>query len=178
MTNHPSAHDQGLPAHDIDMIAHWVRLNPVRLIAGALGGVFSSWVALIFAMILLNVSGGEPTYAPKLLAAVLLGSEATEISAGMGTVVTGVVLLSVLCAFLGAVFSHFVYTNKFKPMLMMGLVWGTFSWIFIWCLFLPSFNAILWAKVSAGPVFFVCLLFGAALTSIRFIYSALGGKSA
>ncbi len=165
-----------LPENDVNVVEMWVRKDPVRLIAGALAGVLAALIALVFAMVISSGAGLETTFPAKLFASILVGTSATEHASGMGIIVLGIAFVSILSAISAAVFAHFTYTNKLSELLMMGLVWGVFTWIFVWCLFLPSFDQVLWAKISAGWPFFICLLFGASLSSVKFIYGALGGK--
>jgi hypothetical protein len=50
----------------------------------------------------------------------------------------------------------------------MGLVWGTFSWIFLWNLFMQSFRTIYVAQIPSASVFAIWMTFGISLTSLAF----------
>ncbi len=151
-----------------NLVEKWLRRDPVRWIAGGMAGVFAGAVAMGLAMVLASCAGMEIWFPVKLIGTVLLGASATEMGGAAGGIVAGSMVIGVLGALLGFVFSHFTYTNSIKALLAMGLVWGTFSWIFIWNLFLPSFKTIFAAQIPAGPVLPVCLIFGLALSSVAF----------
>ena len=118
------------------------------------------------AILIASTIGLEPLFPAKLIGTILLGPSATEVGVSTGAI-TGAILFESLTLFLGVVFSHFVGSNKMGALLPMGLVWGVFSWIFIWNLFLQSFRPIFVAGISSSPVFLICLVFGLALSSVK-----------
>jgi hypothetical protein len=58
----------------------------------------------------------------------------------------------------------------------MGLTWGAFSWIFLNNLFSPSFLDIRALRIPNGAAFFVCLVYGVALTSVAYFDQAVRSK--
>lgn len=162
--------------NDLDIVALWLRWDTVRIISGVLAGIvaglFAAGVGGLF-----SVVGGKSLFYPiQVLSTVLLGSPGTEIAAGAGALIAGLVVLMALSVFWGVIFAQFVPTNSLPSLLGMGLAWGAFTWIFIWNLFLPSFDAVLWLHISAGVAFPICLVYGIALTSVAFFDRALRGK--
>jgi len=160
---------------EYNLVEMWLRKDPTRWVAGALAGLFAGAVAMGLAVFIASSIGLEPFFPLKLIGTILLGPSATEIGVANGAI-TGAVLFESLTLFLGVIFSHFVGSNKMGALLPMGLVWGIFSWIFIWNLFLQSFRPIFVAKVSSSPVFLVCLVFGLALTSVKLFDPLLRGN--
>lgn len=161
---------------DMNMVELWLRRDTTRWMAGIAAGLLAGMVAMIFAMVLSAIGGAQLLFPAKLMATIVLGAQATEYAAGFGTVLVGLVLFEVICAFFGFVFAHFVFTNSLPALLGMGLAWAAFSWVFIWNLFLQSFETFFAASVGSGPVFFVCLAYGLSLTSVAFFDRALRGK--
>lgn len=153
---------------DINMVEVWLRKNPSRWIAGVLSGLFAGLVALVFAMVLSAVLGAEFLFPAKLPAVPFLGRVATEYGFHLVPILVGVLVHLTLCSVLGLVFSHFVFTNSVKALLAMGLVWGLFSWVFIYNLFVQSFTMVLALEPSPGPAFFVNVIFGLSLASLAF----------
>lgn len=161
---------------DINIVELWLRRDNARWMAGIAAGIVAGLVALVFAMVLSSIGGREFFFPAKLMATSILGAQATEFNAGFGTVLAGLIVYEALCAFFGFVFAHFTATNSLPALLGVGLAWGAFSWIFIWNLFLQSFSTFLNAGVGSGAVFFVCMVYGVALTSVAFFDRALRGK--
>lgn len=150
------------------MVDKWLRVDPARWIAGAFTGVFAGLMMMGFAMILAKLGGLDVTLPLKLPAVPVLGSMATDYEAGIKAIVIGLIVHSGICAILGAVFSHFTYTNSLGSLFGMGLTWGLFSWIFICNLFTPSFNEVLWVDVNHHlPMLFIHIVFGISLISLR-----------
>lgn len=162
---------------DHDIVAIWLRKDRVRWIAGAMAGIFASCMMLVFTMALAALSGRDLWFAAKLPAIIVLGGQAMEYGWNTKSVLTGVVLLDLLCAFLGILYAHFTGTNHKGALLGVGLTWGLFSWIFINNLFSKSFREILTADVPAGAAFFSCLVFGLSLISVSFFDRLIRGRS-
>lgn len=156
-------------------VENWLKKDVTRWIAGALGGAFAGLIATGFACVVSSLWGPEATFPIKVMALPLLGSGATEFGAHLPALVVGLVVIEALCAFLGFVYAHFTQTNALPSLAVMGLVWGTFSWIFIWCLFMQSFTPVLAAGIQQGYVIPICWVFGIALTSVSFFDRALRG---
>lgn len=164
---------------DIDLVAPWLKMDPTRWLAGAMAGVFGGLVALGIAAIYCQMQGDEALFPVKLMALPFLGSTATEVGLGNTTalpVAVGLIAFEALCAFLGAVFAHFTYTNAFGPLVGMGFTWGAFSWIFINNLFSPSFLTIRAAELSRGAGFGFWMAFGLSLISVSFFDRMLRGQ--
>lgn len=162
---------------DTPLVEHWLRLDITRWIAGAFAGLFAGLVAMGLAMFLAVVGGHEAMFPAKLMATIVLGPQATIQGGGSGAVVTGFFVFEAICLFYGVVFGHFTFTNRPAALMKLGLVWGAFSWIFVWNLFLQSFNSILWAQVPSAPAFFVCLTYGLGMTSVAFFDRAMRGNA-
>jgi hypothetical protein len=160
---------------EYNLVEMWLRKDPIRWIAGALAGLLAGVVAMGVAVFIASSVGLEPLFPVKLMGTILLGPSATEIGIDQGAIV-GALIIESLSLVLGVIFSHFVGSNKIEALAPMGLVWGVFSWIFIWNLFLQSFRPIYVAKVSSSPVFLICLTFGLALTSVKLFDQTLRPK--
>ena len=164
---------------DLDLVAPWLKFDSTRWLAGALAGMFAGLVALVFGGVLAKVGGMEMLFPVKVMALPILGSSATEVGlsgGGATAVIVGLVTFELLCAFLGAVFAHFVFSNAAGPLLGMGFTWGAFSWIFINNLFSQSFLDVRAANLSRGAGFGFWMVFGLSLTSVAFFDRALRGN--
>ena len=157
---------------EYNLVEIWLRRDPIRWLAGVLGGLVAGVIAMLVGMFIATSVGMEATFPIKLLGTTVLGASSTELNQIQGAVV-GFLVLEFICVFWGVVFAHFTGTNSLKALLPMGLVWGTFSWIFIWNLFLPSFKTIFAAQISAGAALPVCLAYGLGLSTISFFDSSL-----
>ena len=161
---------------EYNLVEMWLRKDPIRWIAGALAGVLAGGVAAGVAMIIAKLAGFEGSFPIKLIGTIILGAQATEIGNANGFLVGGLLIVG-LGLFLGVIFSHFCGVNSLKALIPLGLVWGTFSWIFIWNLFLQSFNTIFAARIPSGPVFAICIAFGLALVSVSSFDQLLRNKT-
>ncbi len=165
--------------HDIDLVAPWLKMDKTRWLAGAFAGVFGGLMALAFGAVLAKMGGHEALFPVKIMALPFLGSTATEVGVTNVTIkaiVVGLVAFEALCAFLGAVFAHFTYTNAPGALLGMGFTWGAFSWIFINNLFSPSFLDVRAADISRGAAFGFWMVFGLSLMSVAFFDRTLRGS--
>jgi hypothetical protein len=163
---------------EFNLVEIWLRRDPVRWIAGVFGGLFAGAIALGLAMIIAQMAGHEVVYPAKLMGATILGPSATEIGPDMKSVFTGLAVFELICAFWGFVYAHFTGTNSIKALFLMGLVWGAFSWIFTWNLFLQSSRPILWAGIPSTLTFPICMAYGISLVSVAFFDSIFRGKKA
>jgi hypothetical protein len=159
---------------EYNLVETWLRRDPIRWIAGILGGIFAGLVAMAVAVGVSSYLGWDPLFPIKLLGTPLLGASATDLQSMQG-VISGAILIEAICIFWGVVFAHFTATNSVSALLWMGLAWGAFSWIFIWNLFLQSFKPIFAAGIPAGPALPVCFAYGLGLASIAFFDRMLRG---
>ena len=114
-------------------------------------------------MLLSGFVRGDFWFPVRLAATPLLGPGATDLAFRLGTIVLGFGLYEILSGLLGFLFSQFVRTNAPRPLFALGTVWGLFSWIFVWSLFLQSFAPIQVAGVSSGAALLICLVYGLSL---------------
>jgi hypothetical protein len=161
---------------EFNLVEMWLRKDPTRWIAGAFAGLFAGLGALVVGMIISTSAGFEIWFPVKLMATPLLGPSATEFGMQTGVILTGLISFEALCLFLGFVYAHFTGSNLMAALLPMGLVWGIFSWIFIWNLFMQSFQPIFAARIPSGAAFPVCITFGILLASVAFFDRSLRGK--
>ncbi len=150
---------------EYNLVETWLRRDPIRWIAGILGGIFAGLVAMAVAMAVSAALGWDPLFPIKLLGTPLLGASATDLQSAQGAV-AGALIIEVIAVFWGVVFAHFTATNSISALLLMGLAWGAFTWIFTWNLFLQSFKPIFAARIPAGPALPVCFAYGLALASV------------
>jgi hypothetical protein len=161
---------------EINLTDIWLRRDPARWFAGIMSGLLAGAVMLAFAMVVSAVTGNELWYPVKIPAIPFLGAAATDIGMHMTPIIVGILVHEALCAFLGFVFAHFTGTNSLSALLAMGLVWGIFSWIFLFNLFFQSFPEISALSLHRGVALFTHLAFGLALTSVAFFDRAIRGN--
>ena len=161
---------------DINLVALWLQFDLPRLIAGLLAGLFAGVVMAAFAGVLATLGGHEFLYPVKVAATPILGNSATAFGMNLGPIVLGFVVHETICAVLGMVYAHFTKTNQLLPLLGAGFMWGTFSWVFIQNLFSRSFLEVRTENLPSGAAFFVLLVFGFSLSSIRFFDRMVCGK--
>jgi hypothetical protein len=163
---------------EYNLVEIWLRRDPVRWIAGALAGLIAGAIALGLAMIMASAFGMEFWFPIKLIGTIALGPSATEIGANFSGIIAGALIFEFFCMLLGAIYAHFTGTNSVKPLLAMGLVWGTFSWIFIWNLFMQSIKSINAAKLPSGAILPICWTFGLSLACVSFFDRMMRSKRA
>jgi hypothetical protein len=161
---------------EMDLVATWLIFDLPRTIAGAMSGVFASLVAWIFAGFLAKAGGYEFWMPFKVPAAPIVGRDALTYGVTPSLFI-GTVVLCVIGAVLGMVYSHFVKSNRIDALLGAGFMWGTFSWIFINNLFSRSFLNVREMELPNGPAFFVLLVFGLSLASIKVFDRILCGRA-
>jgi hypothetical protein len=159
---------------EYNLVETWLRRDPIRWIAGILGGIFAGLLAMLVAVGVSSALGWDPYFPIKLMGAPLLGAEATDLQSMQG-VFAGALFIELLAIFWGVIFAHFTATNSVSALLMMGLAWGAFTWILTWNLFLPSFKVIYAARIPAGPALPVCFAYGLGLASIAFFDRMIRG---
>lgn len=160
---------------EMDLVAIWLRRDPVRWIAGILAGAFAGGLMLVFSMVLAAVLGAELWLPAKLPALPFLGADALEIGMNMKAILIGIVVHELLCSFWGLIFAHFTGTNHLPALLGVGFTWAAFSWIFMNNLFFPSFRDFYVAQIPQGAAFFACLVYGLGLVSVAFFDRVLRG---
>lgn len=161
---------------DFDIVAVWLRKDPIRWIAGAAAGVFAAVVALSFAMLLSKVGGMELWFPIKMAAIPVMGAKAMEFGAHPLVLIVGLLTASMVSALLGFVYAHFTGTNEMPTLLGSGFVWGTFAWIFILNLFVQSIPEINWLGLPKGPGFFILQVWGLSLPSVAFFDRSIRGS--
>ena len=161
---------------EYNLVETWLRRDPIRWIAGILGGIFAGLLAMAVAVGVSSALGWDPTFPIKLMGTPILGAAATDLQSTQGTI-AGAFLIEALGIFWGIVFAHFTATNSVSALFWMGLAWGAFSWIFTWNLFLQSFKPIFAARIPAGPALPVCIAYGLGLVSVAFFDRLLRGSS-
>jgi hypothetical protein len=160
---------------DLNVVEFWLRKDPKRWVSGIISGCIAMGVALIVAGLFASSHGMEFTFPIKLFGTILSGASATETGNSSG-IFSGLVFLGLVGGFWGLIYSHFVITNQFKPLLAMGLVWGIFLWIFNWNLYFQSFKTIRAADLSSGPLFPICLAYGLSLAVIGIVHPMISGS--
>jgi hypothetical protein len=168
-----TAHGGHEPGEE-DIVALWLRKDPVRWAAGVAAGIVAGMMSLVFAMVLAKANGLEAFYPARIPALPILGNSAMEFANGTAIFV-GVAAHLVLCSILGFVYAHFTATNVMTRLLGAGLTWALFSWIFITNLFAMSFTDVAALSYSRGAGLFVNLVFGLSLTSVAFFDKAFRG---
>ena len=151
------------PDEDINIVEIWLSRDSIRWTAGIIGGLLAAALAILFAGVLASSHGWEFTFPIKLLGIPLNGYTATE-SGPHGALLSGLVILAFIGGLWGFVFGHFVRTHTLVGMIGMGFTWGAFSWVFVWNLFLQAFKPIHWNYVPTSSAFFVCMVYGFALS--------------
>jgi hypothetical protein len=170
---HSSAHDP--LDDDRDIVGMWLRADPKRWVAGALAGLFAGVLSAAFAAVFAKFLGVDPQFPIKFAALPILGENAMRFDNSQALIV-GLLTHEALCVFLGIVYAHFTAVNALPALLGAGLIWGTFSWIFISNLFVQAFTDIAALNLPKGVFLPVNLVFGLALASTGFFDRQLRGK--
>lgn len=161
---------------EMDLVATWLKFDLPRTIAGAMAGIFAGMVAMVFAGFLAKAGGSEFWYPFKIPAAPILHNDAMTFG-HTPAIALGIAIHSFICAVLGMIYSHFIKSNQMSWLLGAGFMWGTFSWIFINNLYVKSFLNVRELDIPAGPAFFVYLVFGFSLVSIRVFDRIICGRA-
>ncbi len=140
---------------------------PHRILAGLIAGtVAGSGMAAVF----MTASAGarEPIYRPfQLVAATMLGEAALLPSAGLGTVVIGVVAHFVIAILLSGLFSTLTMSRRRLFVAAAGFAYGALVWLFMQYVVFPSGVNLAWiARVPRNVFAIAHLVFGASLLSI------------
>jgi hypothetical protein len=156
--------------NDVNLVAHWLKFQPIQWVFGGISGLIASGSAMALAMWFCTQADLEQWFAPKLFATILLGYSATQINTGLETARLGFMLFAAVGIFWGMVYAHFVYSRSFFPHMMMGLVWAFLSWVFSWNLFAQSFWTIQAADIPSGIGLFVCIMYGVTLGKCSYLF--------
>src|SRR5690348_4131340 len=84
---------------DTDLVQGWLQADPVRWIAGILGGCFAGVVAQLVGGAFAVGAGLEFVFPAKLMATVLFGAQATHLNSGAESLLAGFVFFEVWGAF-------------------------------------------------------------------------------
>jgi len=163
---------------EANLVEIWIRKDPIRWLAGALGGIFAIAVMIGFAMIANKLLvGGHDMLAPlKIPVTVIMGGDAMNYESTPLVLLAGVFLYSLLGAFLGVAFAHLTGTNNKAALFGMGITWGIFGWIFLENLFSKSWQPIKILEIPATWGFLGWVLFGVSLMSVGFFDQMLRSK--
>ena len=143
----------------------WATFRSARLRAGAMAGIFAGVMMQIFGMIYNAVVGDDLLKGMKISALPLVGNSALAYGVGPGLWV-GLIMFFALAIVLGMAYAHFTGVNNKKGLFGIGLTWAAFSWVFITCLFSPSFRSYHEADIPRGVMFFAWIVFGLSLMSV------------
>jgi hypothetical protein len=150
---------------DAPIVEHWLKFHPQRFFLGGLSGILAAWGALIVGGLLCLFSEMDPFTPATVLGTILLGSKSMTIGSTTG-LVAGLLVAALIGGFWGLVYAQMTYTNRFFPLLLVGLTWGIYSWIFTWNLFLQSFLDVYSAELPTSAALLVCLAYGFFLTML------------
>ena len=160
---------------DRDIVSMWLKIDPKRIIAGLLAGLFAAALSAAFAAVFAKFLGADPQFPIRFAAIPWMGENAMRFDNGMAIGV-GLLTHTALCCFLGVIYAHFTAINAMPALLGAGMMWGTFSWIFISCLFVQSFRDIAALELPKGVFFPINIVFGLALASTGFFDRQLRGR--
>jgi hypothetical protein len=150
---------------EFNLAAMWSTFRPARIRAGAMAGIFAGIIMQIYGVIYHAVKGDELIKGMKIAALPILGNSALTYGIGAGLIV-GLIAFFVLAMILGMAYAHFTGVNNKKGLFGISLTWAAFSWVFITCLFSPSFRSYYEADISRGGMFFGWIIFGLSLMSV------------
>ena len=150
---------------EFNVVALWTKFRGARIRAGALAGIFAGAMMQLFGVVFCAISGRDLLLPFKISALPYLGNSAIAYGSVPGLVV-GLIAFYTLAIILGTTYAHFTGTNHKGVRFGIGVTWGIWGWIFITCLFSPSFRAYHEAEIPRGPMFFAWLVFGLGLTSV------------
>lgn len=150
---------------EYNVVALWTQFRGARIRAGAFAGIFAGLMMQIFGVVFCAATGRDLILPFKIAALPILGNSAIAYGSTPGLVV-GLIAFYALTILLGTTYAHFTGNNHKGVRLGIGLTWGIYGWIFITCLFSPSFHAYHEADIPRGPMFFAWLVFGFSLMSV------------
>jgi hypothetical protein len=150
---------------EFNLTEMWNTFRAARLRAGVAAGIVAGTAMQIFGVIYHGVQGDDLLKGFKIAALPVLGNEALAYGMGSGFWV-GTLMFFLLSIFLGVYYAHATGVNNKKALFGIGLTWAAFSWVFITCLFAPSFRAYHEADISRGAMFFAWIVHGLSLMSV------------
>jgi len=153
-----------------------LKWDPKRLLAGVLSGLFAGIIAAAFAVLFAKLLGADPMFPIKFAAIPILGEQALRFDNSQALIV-GFLTHELLCVVLGVVYAHFTGVNSLPALLGAGLMWGSFSWIFISCLFVQAFPNIAALSLPKQVFFPFNMVFGLSLASTGFFDRLLRSKN-
>lgn len=154
--------------NDYNVVADWVSFDGARLAAGIVSGAIAGAFAMVVAGICATSHGLQFSYPLKVFGTIFLGYGATDYNSSAG-IFAGAVIVGFITMFWGAIYGHFVRTNKFAGLMGMGFTWGCFSWVFLWNLTLHSFKTIGWTRVGPGVALLTCMAYGFGMAVIAIV---------
>jgi hypothetical protein len=143
----------------------WSQWRTPRIIAGVFAGIVAGTAMQIAGMIYCSIRGWDIFMPGKISALPWLGREALQFGS-VHALVVGLIAFYALAIVLGMAYAHFTGNNHRGVRFGMGVVWATWGWVFITCLFSPSFQAYQEADIPRGAMFFAWLVFGLSLSSV------------
>ncbi len=150
---------------EYNVVALWTQFRGARLRAGVLAGFLAGLMMQLFGVLMCAINGDDLAKPFKIAALPILGRDALAYGSVSGLVV-GIIAFYILFGFLGMVYAHFTGTNHKGNLFGMGLTWGAFGWVFITCLFSPSFRSYFEADIPRGTMFFAWMVYGLSLQSV------------
>ena len=79
----------------------------------------------------------------------------------------GALVLTAIFGFFGFVYAHFTAVNHAGVLLGVGFSFGTWSWIFLNNLFSNSNRDWMTNQISHGAAFWLCMIYGLGLYSVK-----------
>jgi hypothetical protein len=150
---------------EFNVVALWTKLRMSRIRAGVCAGIFAGAMMQLFGVIYCAIKGWDLLMPFKISALPILGREALAFGSVPGIVV-GLIAFYTLAIVLGTAYAHFTGNNHKGVRFGIGLTWGLWGWVFITCLFSPSFQPYSEADIPRGVMFFAWLVFGISLMSV------------
>ena len=150
---------------EFNVVALWTKFRAARIRAGIAAGIFAGFMMQVFGVIVCSIKHWDLMMPFKIAALPVIGRDALAYGSIPGLLV-GLVVFYSLAMLLGATYAHFTGNNNRIVRLGIGFTWGAWGWIFITCLFSPSFQAYAEADIPRGIMFFAWMVFGFSLSSV------------
>ena len=150
---------------EYNVAAMWSTFRGARLRAGVFAGIFAGLMMQLFGVAYCAFKGWDLAMPFKIAALPIIGRDALAFGSVPGLVV-GISMFYTLMIFLGVAYAHFTGNNHKWVRFGMGLTWGAWGWVFITCLFSPSFTAYNEADIPRGTMFFAWMVYGVSLMSV------------
>jgi hypothetical protein len=151
---------------EYNVVELWTKFRGARIRAGIMAGIFAGVMMQLFGVAYCAVKGMDLAMPFKIAALPIIGRDALAFGSVPGLVV-GLIMFYVLMSFLGAVYAHFTGNNHTGVRFGIGITWGAWGWVFITCLFSPSFQAYNEADIPRGVMFFAWMVYGISLMSVK-----------